>query len=425
MRKIILASTLIVLLAVVAVSAQVPGPGGPYNSAFTIQNLESQKATCVFSLYDSAGSKEYASSDITIKADKSYFVYVGGLSVDSGQYSTVISCDREVAAVSNLSDPSSSASYSGVRGSEVADTLYAPGIYNNYYGVYSNVVVQNTTSSPITIRVRLYKPGQSSPFKTQKATDVPAYASATFDQTSLTQTGLFSAKIEATGEVAAVVNLWNNAGQLYSYNPFAAGSTAAYAPVLMKGYYGCDTALTVQNLSTGSTKVTVLYSNNSQTKKTIAGSSSALFYTPSEPASSLGSAKITTNNGAEIVALVNESCSNDNAATYSGFSEGSKTVNAPIVLKDYVGFSTSITCQNVGTKTTTIKVTYSNGVKEQQSAGKNKTALFYQPNVSGLPSGFNGSAVITAGQPIVCVVNEAGSSASAVDQLLAYNAIGQ
>jgi hypothetical protein len=307
----------------------------------------------------------------------------------------------------------------------VADTLYAPGIYNNYYGVYSNVVVQNTTSSPIDIRVRLYKPGQSSPFKTQKALDVPAYASATFDQTSLTQTGLFSAKIEATGEVAAVVNLWNNAGQLYSYNPFASGSTAAYVPVLMKGYYGCDTALTVQNLSTSSTKVTVLYSNGNTTKKNIAGSSSALFYTPSEPVSSLGSAKITTNNGAEVVALVNESCTNDNAATYSGFSEGSQTVNAPIVLKSYYGFSTSITCQNVGTKSTTIKVTYSNGVKEQKSTGKNKTALFYQPSVAGLPSGFNGSAIITAGQPIVCVVNEAGSSSSAVDQLLAYNAIGQ
>ena len=91
MRKIALATILIVLLAAVAVSAQVPGPGGPYNSAFTIQNLENSKATCVFSLYDSAGSKEYASSDIEIKAEGSYFVYVGNLSVSSGQYSTVIS----------------------------------------------------------------------------------------------------------------------------------------------------------------------------------------------------------------------------------------------------------------------------------------------------------------------------------------------
>jgi hypothetical protein len=430
MRRILMASVLVALLAAVAVpaAAQVPGPGGPYNSAFTIQNLESSTATCTFSLYNSSGAESYASSSFTISGSNSYFVYVGSLSVSPGQYSAVISCDREVAAVANMSDPSRSASYSGIRSSEVDTLLYAPGVYRAYYGNTSNIVVQNTTGASVNVTVRLYQAGSSTPVATQGPRSVPAYAATSFDQGTLPSTGIYSAQIEATGNIAAVVNIWNSSGQFYSYNPFAGGSEDAYVPVLMNNYYGNNTALTVQNLASSSTSVTVRYSNGTNRTRTIAGNSSALFYTPSDglPSNWLGSARIDGVSGANIVALVNESGPLNRAASYSGFSAGTYTANAPIVLRNYYGYSTSITCQNVGTASTTITVNYSNGASEARTVAANNTALFFQPSTPGLPNGFNGSAVITAGRHIVCVVNQNQlSNTNSQDKLLAYNAIQQ
>jgi hypothetical protein len=431
MRKPLFILILVValMLTATAVSAQVPGPGGPYNTGFTIQNLETQSTNCTFNLYNGAGVSQYQSAAISVAGSGSYFVYVGNLSISSGQYSAVIACDRQVAAVANTTGAASAASYSGVDAADVATVLYAPGVYKGYYGYTSNIVVQNTTSGVINITLQIFAPGNSTPIASYTESNVPANASVNFDQAAEAfASGLYSAKITGTGAIAAAVNIWNAAGQLYSYNPFAGGGSVAYAPVLMNNYYSFNTALTVQNLSASATQVRVTYSNGATNTQNIAGSSSLLFYTPNEglPSGWLGSAKVEILSGSgPIVALVNESSAQNRAASYNGFTEGATTANAPIVLKTYYGYSTSITCQNVGGSAANISVTYSNGASETlNNIPANGTALFYQPNTAGLPASFNGSAIITSAQPIVCVVNENQVSNPALqDWLLAYNGI--
>jgi len=424
---------IILLSASGAVYAQVPGPGGPYNSGFTVQNLTSTTASCTIQLYDSSGNPDYTNSSVSIPGNGSYFLYVGGLSIDSDQYSVVISCDQEVAAVANhTSSSGTAASYEGMSASEASNVLYAPGFYNNYYGYYSNLVVQNASSSSVSVTVELFAPGNATAEDSvTKSIATPGQAvSFNYDEFTLSGT-IYSAKITATGgDVAAVVNVWNASGESYSYTPFSSGSTIAYAPVLMNYYYGFYTALTVQNLGSSSTSVRVTYSNGTVSTKTVAANSSQLWYTPNEISTTgwLGSAKVESLDSQPIVVLVNEKGSTDGrAASYTGFPSGSKTVNAPIVLKNYYGYSTSITCQNVGSGTADITVTYSNGATETKSnVAANGTALFYQPNLSTLPNNFNGSATITSAEDIVCVVNENQVSNSAVqDWLLTYGGIGQ
>jgi hypothetical protein len=224
-------------------------------------------------------------------------------------------------------------------------------------------------------------------------------------------------------------NIWSSGGQLYAYNPFGGGTTLAYAPVIMNNYYGYNTALTVQNLGSSSTAVTVTYSSGLVKTATVAGNSSQLFYTPNEglAVGFIGGAKIQSSSQ-PIVALVNESSGSNRAASYEGFKAGSLTANAPIVLKRYYSYSTSITCQNVGSGNTNITVTYSNAATESLSnVAANNSAVFYQPNMAGLPDAFNGSAVITSSsQPIVCVVNEDQvSNTASQDWLYSYDAISQ
>lgn len=414
------------------VAAQVPGPNGPYNSAFTIQNLESTAGTCMYELYDSTGAAIYTSSSFTVSANGSYFVYVGNLSIANDAYSAVVSCDVNVAAVANFtgSGGASAASYGGVASANTATTISLPGVYKSYYGYTSNVVVQNVGSTAADITLKIYAPGNSTPVAQATQNNVAPNAAAHFDQGTMTGlgNGLYSAKVESTQPVAAIVNIWNTVGQQYSYTGVVNGSTVAYAPVLMNNYYGFNTALTVQNLSGATTAVTVTYSSGKVSTANIAANSSQLFYTPNEglPNGWIGSAKIESDGG-EIVALVNESDANNRAASYIGFASGSTTASAPIVLKQYYGYSTSITCQNIGTASTNITVTYSNGTSETWSGVPvNGTALFYQPNNTSLPSGFNGSAVATASQNIVCVVNENQvTNPTKLDFLLTYEAISQ
>ena len=435
MRKffVVLVVVIAMVLTAFPAFAQVPTPNGPFTSGFTIQNLTSTAANCVFSFYNSAGTSVYTSSNIAVSANGSFFVYVGNISgLSSGAYSGVISCDQQVAAVTNTTGPISASAYLGLNTSSINQTLYAPGIYKNYFGYYTNVVVQNTTSGPVNASLQVFS-GATPVFSVTKS--IPANASVAFDQNSGDfaglGTGLFSAKILATGAVAAVTNIWNAQGQYFSYTPVAAGGARSLVPVLMNNYHGFNTALTVQNLDPVNTApVTVNYSTGHVSSFTIPAGGSHLFYTPNEglPTGWLGSAQIQSTGGA-IVSLINESSNTNRADSYIGFAQGANTASAPVVLKTYFGYSTSITCQNVGGGTSTIMIKYSNNAQEQvANVAPNGTALFFQPNSAGLPAGFNGSAIISSSptQPIVCVVNENQvSNPASQDWLLTYAPVGQ
>ncbi|MFV2043819.1 MAG: hypothetical protein ACC700_11370 [Anaerolineales bacterium] len=432
---------LIMSLALVqVVSADTPAPGGPFSTAFRVQNLSGTSANCVYTLYDNTGSSAYTSSSTAIAPGDGMFVFVPNISgLASGSYSAVVSCDQQVAAVTNFSDADSGASHSGI--SSPGTTWYAPGVYDNYYDFYSNIVVQNATGSTVDITVDYYAAGSASPVHSETQTNVPAYASANFEQEGLSQLSqnvTYSAKITGTGNIAPIVNLYGRGAvdnQLYSYNPVSSGATKVYAPVIMNNYYGYNTALTVQNNGTATTSVTITYGTGQIWSGDVGANASVAFYTPASgvPAGSLTGAVIestSAGSGAQpIVALVNESNSFNRAASYIGFASGGTEVRLPIVMRRYYDYNTSITCQNVGSGSTTMTLEYGgvSGSNSSPSIAAGNIHLFYQPNDSLISDGFNGSATITASEPIVCVVNEdqnEGSLATtSMDQLYAYEGI--
>jgi hypothetical protein len=415
--SVILALILLLGLPIAAL-AQVPAPGGPFSSSFQVQNLDASAATmCTFTLYDAAGIDAFTSNQTSIQPGDSLYVYVPDLSLDDGMYSGVVMCDRKVAAVTNFSDDDSGASHSGV--ADPATTWFAPGIYDNFYNYYSNIVVQNATDTAVNVTVEIFAPGNATPVATQTANAVPAYSSASFQQEGLTQLNnnqFYSAKITGTGDVAVVVNIYGKGGadnQLYSYNAFQSGSTNAYAPIIMNNYYGYSTSLVIQNMGANPANVTVGYTNGSSDNYTIQPGAAQSIYTPSElPAgNTLYGATVTSTNGQPIVVLVNQSDANRRASSYIGFSNGGQEMRAPIVMKNYYTYETSITCQNVGGAPTTMTITYA-GVTSTSispSIPVGGTHLFYQGNdpvLSGVGANWISSASITASQNIVCVVNE-------------------
>jgi hypothetical protein len=358
-------------------------------------------------------------------------------------YSAVVSCDQDVAAVVNIGDADSGASYSGVGGGEVADTLYAPAVYDNYYNFYSDVVAQNASSGAINITLEIYQPGVTLPVYTDTKTNVAANASATWEQEGLAQlvdNQFYSAKITGTGALAAIVNIYGKGGSegtLFSYNAFSAGSTTVYAPIIMNNYFGYTTAMVVQNMGASTANVTITYSDAgtaSDWSGTIAAGSAESFYAPAYgiPTGQLLAAKVVSDQ--DVAVIVNEQTTYNRAGTYNGFAVGSTSARAPVVMNDAYRWNSSVSCQNIGSSPATMMISYSGTGAPPGSfapSGGNPVAvdavgLFYQPDHIATPT-FIGSATVTSDQPIVCVVNQdqnmAPENTQTMDQLYVYNGV--
>ncbi len=434
MRKLaILVALLVLALAAVPAYATVPGPGGPYTSSFTIQNLTPTAANCSFSLFDASGADKLDSGAIVVPASKSFFQYVGSLtSLGSGQYSGVVSCDQQVATVANTGGLFSNASYNGLDSTEIGTILYAPGIYQSYHGFTSNVIVQNTTASPINVTLNVYASGSSTPVKTYTQNSVPANASAAFDQSTETDlpSGLYSAQILGTGAVAAVVFYWNGTTGTSGYRALSGGGTAVFAPTIMNNYHGFATSVNIYNLGSSPTSVTWTYSNGVTHTETIPGNSLDFKYSPNEVPAGLDSLEVMSNDGGTIVGLVTEGGANDRQSAYPAFASGGTSANAPIGEFSYHGFSSSATCQNLGTTAANITATYSNGSTETHTGvAPGGTSLFYQGSgtqTPPLPTGWNGSMIMSSANQIAGVVNQdqVGNTQNA-GWLSTYDAIPQ
>lgn len=441
-RVLLLVALLLALTPMIS-SADVPAPGGPFNTAFRVQNLSNQVATCVVQFFGAGGTPAASLTLPAIAVGDSAYVYVPSIaSLTSGQYSAVVSCDQETAAVVNFSDVDSGASYNAFGATSVANVLYAPASYDNYYGFYSSLVVQNASAGAVNITLEVFAPGSTTPVLTDTRANVPANGFVTFEQegqANLATNVSYSAKISSTGAIAAVATIYGRgavASQLYSYDAFAAGATTAYAPVIMSKFFGYNTALVIQNMGTQSADVTITYGTGLVKTTTIGPGASDSRYTPGEglPDGTLTGATVQSTNAQPLVVIVNESTNMNRAATYEGFLTGSTTVRAPIVMKKYFKYNTSVTCQNVGAAAATMTVAYSGIAGSQATAAAipvGGTHLFYQPGDALLAgqASWIGSATITSAQPIVCVVNEDMNEAPDVnmskDMLFAYDGIGQ
>jgi hypothetical protein len=433
------------LMIVTGLQAAVPGPGGPYVSAFRVQNLSnSTLANCSYEFFNNAGTSAYSSSITQINPGDSMFVYLPNVSgLNSGTYSGVVSCDQPVGAVVNFTDNTRGASHNGI--SAPGATWYIPGIYNNYYNYYSNIVVQNTTTAPVNITVDIFSPGSTSPVDTQTANAVPVNASVSFEQegrAALSANIPYSAKITASGAVAPVVNIYGKgsfANQLFSYNPFTTGSNKMYAPILMKNYYGYNSALVVQNVGTAATDVQITYTNGNNHSQNVAAGSSWSVYIPTQAPGTLPSgpsglfgATVESLGGQPIVVLVNESNNYNRAASFIGFASGSSEVRLPVLEKRYFNYNSSVTCQVISGGPATMTMDYidstgSRGTAISPSKGNGETHLFYQPSQGSLPDNWLGSGKVTSAAQVACVVNqdmnEASQATTNMDQLFAYEGI--
>jgi hypothetical protein len=130
----------------------------------------------------------------------------------------------------------------------------------------------------------------------------------------------------------------------------------------------------------------------------------------------------------QIAAIVNQNTSNlDNTegynGSYTGFSEGSDTFYIPVVLGSFYGFHTEISIQNAGSDPVNVTVDYADAsCTDSTITGLAVgTAVRLDNNTTCPVAQTNTSAVISAGGPVVAVVNQIGDTAPSPNLEQTYN----
>lgn len=184
----------------------------------------------------------------------------------------------------------------------------------------------------------------------------------------------------------------------------------------------------VQNLaSVGATISMAFYAEGTATapvatvNDTIAANGQKTYATlPSQvQAGFKGSAVISSDQKiAAIVNLISPSLSNLSlGSSYVGVTTGSTTAALPLLFKNYFGFNTFFSVQNVGSATTTVTVTYSNNQTDTATIPPGGSARFDQATSTKLANNFSGSAIVTSSASnIAAVVTQYDDSTS-----LTYN----
>lgn len=443
MRKILGTITIVALLlglTATAVSAQMTT-----TTSFQVQNLSTSDAHIAISFYDSSGNVVSAAnvSDTISGSSSKLYTQGNNTNLPSGfNGSVVVSSDQPVAAI-GIQETSNAAgtlkyqgTYSGF--SSGSDTFYLPVVMNAFYGYTTEISVQNAGSSNVDVSISYtdgtntysdavtgLKPGQAHRFDNGSTAGMPS-----------NWIGSGTVTASGGGSIVAVVNQNHTANQeQQTYNGFSSTDAAGtlYAPNLMRGFYGFNTSVQVQNLDASSQTVTIHFQNGtSQTSPSLAQGEGHLFTqgnNASLPSGWIGSAYLTSSGSGNIIAVVNQqNTTTGKASSYNAFATTGTRFVGPNVMRGFYGFNTSVQVMNVGASSSTFTVTFPGQAAATQtspSLAQYETYLFTQSNNTNLPSSWNGSVEITSAsgtQAFVVIVNQEGPNGQG-DNMMSYNAI--
>lgn len=243
--------------------------------------------------------------------------------------------------------------------------------------------------------------------------------------------GQYSVVIYSSGQVVAMAgvagdNPGNTRHFVGSYSGFKAtdGDVKAYLAVANYNYFGWYSMISVQNLGTADTTVTLTIrcSNNSSVGTLTSPSiPSMASYTwalknvvPSGFTSSTqcnGSAELTSNNSQNIVAVNNQNIpSGGNTISYGGASSGAQTLYVANLQTNNSGWNAALNIRKIGSGSTTVTVDYSDAEPNDTCnlTDAQPGCNLYMPSVHPTPGRY--SAKITNSNPAVGLIAVVGSS---------------
>ena len=448
--SILIVAMLLVSLGSVALAS--PLQQVSYSSGFQVANLSATEiATIKVTYYPQTGTA--VEVDDTIAAGGSVtYATIHTEAGDPFNGSVVVSSDQPIAAIANTlgNFPKFAAATGGFSAGSMSFALPLVMCSNNGFDTWFNVQNAGSGDADVTIN---YIPGSDGTAATDAAT-IEEGRAMTFDQKSgsagtskkcddgLGAKFVGGATITSDQPIVATVMQINESGfnVLMGYNGFTGGADDIRAPLIMQANSGFYTGIQTQNASdTMSTTVTIEYAADTSGNGTVMptdtctldpGESCTIIHTASTD-TYVGAATITSDNGAPLVAIVNQVLAGSPTSygtAYEAFSAADATanINVPLVMSDNSGYYTGIQVQNVSsTDACAVTIDYgANGAGTYAPADETCTldAGTSCTHIQNIWTGgtYVGSASISAGCEIVAIVNE--FAAVAGDQFFTFDA---
>ncbi len=294
------------------------------------------------------------------------------------------------------------------------------GPFSNYF------YIQNQTGSSITCIYTIYTINSFIVYNS-KELNIAANESKFIDLNSLgLETDTYTAVANCSGKAAIVSNIGDSdsgSGYLGS-----TGSAVWYLPGLYDNYYNYYSTVIFQNATSNYIDVTleIYQANSSIPVLTLSYNDVSAYsygYFELEGRASLltnqtYSGRLTGSDGhgnlRNVVPMVNiygRGGVDGQLYSYNGFSNGAMTSYAPVVMKDYYGYNTSINIQNTGDGPTDVTVYYSTGDYQSKTIQAKAAWSIYvltqgPPWLPSGPSGLFGATIVSYDYPIVVLVNE-------------------
>lgn len=396
--------------------------------------------------------------------------------------SVEILSDQPILAVTNILEIANNTirlgeSYSGFTAGDTNFIL--PVLMRNNSGFNTWFSVQNTGSTAAQVTIN-YTPAPGTgngTAATEGPVSIPPGASKIFRQDTNSalsggnENGVFIglAKVTSTQPVVVIVNQENRGtGRILTYNGIAqsAAAPALIAPLIQSNNGGFFTSIAVTNVGSSATDVTITYSSNVATGPGTCSNLQPYTITNlppnagtnviqiggtafSDPQFSgcryIGSAKISSSNGQNLVAVVNQlSVSSNNASSYEAFNPASATSKVVVPIAQSGTAFSSIQVYNAGTASVNVTVSFSPNTTNEPNpcsnptpvtlsniaAGTSATLIQLAGNFEGADPQFNGcryvgSATVQgpSGSKIVAVVNQLAFTPG--DALFSYNGFNE
>ncbi len=441
---------IVILLAVPAFAQW----GGTWVSSVQVMNLGTTTANVVVEYYQENGTRVDAATRIyTITVGSSLNIYqpsVPGLP-DGFKGSAVVSADQPIAAIGSeqttYADGSiGNSQYAGFGAETLGNKFYLPNVSKKFGGGQwsSRITIQNATANPVTATITFYNADA-----TVRDTDVvnlPGNGSTTLTQindTELPDGWLGSAIVDATGNIAVIVDIMSADGRLETYNGFTSGSTTMYLPTLLSGFgiNRWNTSFQVLNVGNASAVVTMTYYTSGVATPakivtaTLSPYQSINRYQPSVD-SDLGTpwfGSVVIESTQPIVAIGTQSSGAPGkrlASAYNGVASGGTRAFLPTVLRHFGGsnFVTSFQIMNVGTGPASVTVEYfapgnpTPVMTVRHNISPYNSINRYQGDDTTLGNGWQGSVRVTSDQPVVVLGSQVGMNRTG-DAAGQYNGI--
>ncbi len=225
-----------------------------WNSHLSIQNLTGAAQTVNVDFYNGTATS-IDTETLSVPAYSSWHLDVAGITEvpDGFNGSVVVTAAGPVAAIDNQTNDTLGNTQDYNAFSSGATTMYCAALYQQYYTWDTSLNVQNVGTTTTTVDIA-YSDG------TTTTKELGPNAAFLFLQAGETHTAAtFSAVVTSAEPIVAVVNAANPVNQAQTYTCVPAGAMSFYAPIVEKNYYGWDSGVQIQNLSSTDANVTLTY----------------------------------------------------------------------------------------------------------------------------------------------------------------------